>query len=242
MYRLISPTNIFVEQSGNFLSKVVDVKIEQGWKQVLASEFAKPYFEELTKQVKRAYQVSTVYPRGQEIFAAFDACPFHETKVVILGQDPYHGPGQAHGLSFSVREGMSLPPSLNNIFKEVAQDTGSRFPTSGELTRWARQGVLLLNASLTVEHGKANSHVALGWHGFTDAVIQKLNFEKCNLVFMLWGSFAQKKAVFIDPKKHLVLKAPHPSPLSAHRGFFGCRHFSKTNEYLTSRGILKINW
>lgn len=183
-----------------------------------------------------------IYPRGDEYFAAMNFTPFENVKVVIVGQDPYHGPGQAHGLCFSVREGVRLPPSLQNIFKELRDDVGVPIPKSGSLTKWAEQGVLLLNAVLTVEDGRAAAHQKKGWEEFTDKVIHTLNDEKENLVFILWGSYAQKKAAFVDRKKHLVIEGVHPSPLSAHRGFFGTKPFSKTNAYLRSKGIAEIDW
>ena len=222
----------------------MDVRIESGWKQALANEFEKPYFENLTKIVKREYSDPTkkIYPQGKDIFAAFDASPFEDTKVVIIGQDPYHGPGQANGLSFSVNENIDMPPSLINIFKEVCSDTGAPFPKDGNLERWAKQGVLMLNSSLTVEEHKPKSHSGIGWETFTDAVVDKLNQEKNNLVFILWGSDAIKKGSKIDRSRHLVLTSPHPSPLSAHRGFFGNHHFTKANDYLASHGKKTIVW
>ncbi|WP_215222906.1 uracil-DNA glycosylase [Echinicola shivajiensis] len=220
----------------------MNVKINAAWKEKLGDEFEKPYFETLASFVKKEYSEKKIFPQGSEIFNAFEKCPFEKVKVVILGQDPYHGPGQAHGLSFSVREGMPFPPSLMNIFKELKNDLQLPVPSHGNLERWAKQGVLLLNATLTVEAHKAGSHQKKGWEEFTDAVIRKLAEEKEGLVFMLWGAYAKKKAAFISDAKHLKLYAPHPSPLSAHRGFLGCGHFSKTNNYLKSKGEREINW
>jgi len=219
------------------------IQLEPSWKDRLLPEFEKPYMEQLkTFLRKEAAAKKTIFPRGSEFFAAFNHTPFEKVKVVILGQDPYHGPGQAHGLCFSVRPGVDVPPSLKNIYKEMKTDLGIDQPRHGFLESWADQGVLLLNATLSVEAGRAGSHQNKGWEQFTDAVIEKLNREREGLVFVLWGSYAQKKGEFIDTKKHLVLKGPHPSPLSAHRGFFGCRHFSKINEYLKSRGQKPIDW
>lgn len=220
----------------------MDVKIESSWKTELSDEFSKPYFEKLIDFVKNEYQYQTIYPPGKEIFKAFDSCNFDNIKVVILGQDPYHGQGQANGLCFSVREGVRMPPSLVNIFKEIQQDLKKPIPSSGDLERWARQGVLLLNATLTVKSGSPGSHQNKGWETFTDAVIKKISDEKENIVFLLWGAYAQKKGEIIDRTKHLVLMAPHPSPFSADRGFFGCKHFSKTNHYLKSKGLPEIDW
>jgi uracil-DNA glycosylase len=220
----------------------VDVKIAPSWKSKLDSEFQKPYFEQLIQFVKQEYQHNTVYPPGKEIFRAFDYVDFHDLKVVIIGQDPYHGPGQANGLCFSVHEGVGMPPSLKNIFKEIQHDLGKPIPKNGELERWARQGVLLLNATLTVRASSPGSHQNKGWESFTDAVIRKISDEKSNIVFLLWGAYAQKKGEIIDRNKHLVLMSAHPSPFSADRGFFGCKHFSKTNEYLKSKGIKEIDW
>lgn len=218
--------------------------MEEGWKNALGEEFDKPYFQHLTEKVRREYSTPglNVYPAGKNIFAAFDACPYDKTKVVIIGQDPYHRPGQANGLCFSVAPGVTMPPSLVNIFKEVSADTGAPFPSNGDLTRWAEQGVLLLNSSLTVREGQPTSHSGIGWEEFTDAVVDKLNKEKENLVFILWGSHAINKGAKIDRSRHLVLTSPHPSPLSAHRGFFGNRHFSKANEYLANHGKEPIRW
>lgn len=220
----------------------MDVRIEESWKQRLQTEFDQSYFEQLTRFVHQEYATHTVYPPGKQIFAAFDSCPFEQVKVVILGQDPYHEPRQAHGLCFSVNDGIPFPPSLQNIFKEIESDLGIPVPASGDLTRWAQQGVLLLNATLTVRAHQAASHQGKGWETFTDAVIHKLAEEREHLVFILWGSYAQRKGEFIDSRRHLVLKSPHPSPLSAHRGFFGNHHFSQANRYLTSHGITPIQW
>lgn len=220
----------------------MDVKIEPGWKSVLQSEFSKPYFDNLVKFVTKEYQTETIYPKGNEIFNAFWHCPFEKVRVVILGQDPYHGPGQAHGLSFSVPEGVPFPPSLLNIFKERKRDLDLDIPSHGNLAKWADQGVLLLNATLTVRAHQAGSHQKKGWEEFTDAVIKAIDHHHQHTVFMLWGSYAQKKADFISEEKHLKLHAPHPSPLSAHRGFLGCSHFSKANEYLMKNGKAGINW
>lgn len=220
----------------------MDVKIEDSWRNKLSSEFEKPYFNKLVSFIKEEYQEHQVFPKGKEIFNAFNHCAFENTKVVILGQDPYHGPGQAHGLSFSVKEGVPFPPSLLNIFKELNSDLNLPIPSNGNLSRWADQGVLLLNATLTVRANQAGSHQKKGWEDFTDAVIQQIAKEKEHVVFMLWGAYAQKKAAFISEDKHLKLYAPHPSPLSAHRGFLGCGHFSKANEYLRSKGLKEIQW
>ena len=220
----------------------MEVRIDPTWKQVLQQEFDKPYFELLTLFVKQEYRQHQIFPPARLIFNAFDSCPFDKVKVVILGQDPYHDCGQAHGLCFSVNDGVAVPPSLQNIYKELNTDLGVPVPQSGNLQRWADQGVLLLNATLTVEAHRPGSHQNKGWEVFTDAVIQKLAAEREHLVFMLWGSYAQRKGAFISPQKHLVLKAAHPSPLSAYKGFFGCRHFSKANQYLQSHGMTPINW
>lgn len=220
----------------------MDVRIEPTWKEQLNEEFGKDYFTRLTDFVRQEYKTKTIFPPAKLIFNAFEHTPFDKVKVVILGQDPYHNIGQAHGLSFSVNDGVQLPPSLVNIFKEIKDDLGVSVPTSGDLTRWADQGVLLLNASLTVVAHQANSHQGKGWEEFTDAAIRKLADNREHLVFLLWGSYAQKKSVFINPLKHLILKAPHPSPLSVYRGFFGCKHFSKTNEYLQANGMEPIVW
>lgn len=222
----------------------MDVKIENGWKQALAGEFEAPYFKELTDRVRAEYAnpAVTVYPPPSKIFAAFDSCPYDETKVVIIGQDPYHGPGQANGLSFSVDKGVPFPPSLRNIFQEVHDDTGAPIPADGDLTRWARQGVLMLNSSLTVREHQPQSHAGIGWEKLTDAAVRKLATERDNLVFILWGAYAIRKGDFIDRSRHLVLTSAHPSPLSAHRGFFGCKHFSQANEYLKAHGKTPIEW
>jgi uracil-DNA glycosylase len=220
----------------------MNVQIEEGWKKALAPEFEKDYFVRLTDFVRQEYQQTTVYPPGRLIFNAFNLCPFDKVKVVIIGQDPYHGPGQAHGLCFSVNDGVVFPPSLQNIFKEIHDDLGMPIPASGNLTRWAEQGVLLLNATLTVRAHQAGSHQRRGWEEFTDAAIRVLAEQKEHLVFILWGSYAQKKGAFIDRNKHLVLTSVHPSPLSAYNGFFGNKHFSRTNEYLVSHGETPINW
>ncbi len=220
----------------------MDVKIEASWKETLKEEFSKGYFHELVTFVKGEYKKHTIYPPGKLIFNAFDQCPFDNLKVVILGQDPYHGPGQAHGLCFSVNDGIPFPPSLKNIFKEVEQDVGVPVPKSGNLERWANQGVLLINATLTVRAHQAGSHQRKGWEQFTDVVIHKINDLKEQAVFILWGSYAIRKGEFIDQDKHLVLTSVHPSPLSASRGFFGNHHFSKTNEYLQQHGKEPINW
>jgi len=220
----------------------MDVKIESSWKSRLAREFEKEYFRELVAFVKTAYTTTRVYPPGGLIFNAFDHCRFSNVKVVIVGQDPYHGPGQANGLCFSVADGIKHPPSLQNIFKEIHSDLGIPIPASGNLERWADQGVLLLNATLTVEAGKPGSHQGKGWEQFTDAVLRVVSEEKENVVFLLWGAYAQKKGSIIDASKHLVLKAPHPSPFSAHSGFFGCKHFSQTNQFLINKGLSPISW
>jgi uracil-DNA glycosylase len=221
----------------------MDVQIEESWKSVLKQEFEKPYFKEIVTFLKTEKMAGKIiYPPGPLIFNAFNTTPFHNVKVVVIGQDPYHGPGQAHGLSFSVQNGVASPPSLINIFKELATDTGCPIPNHGNLTRWAQQGVLLLNASLTVRAGEPMSHAQIGWAQFTNTVIQKVSDLKQHVVFLLWGKFAQEKQILIDETKHLVLKAAHPSPYSANAGFFGCRHFSKTNEYLVRNGIDPIDW
>ncbi len=219
-----------------------DVKIDPSWKTRLTAEFEKPYFHQLIDFVKSEYKSTTVYPPGNEIFHAFDACHFDDVKVVIIGQDPYHGPGQANGLCFSVHDGVKMPPSLLNIFKEIRNDLRIPIPISGNLDRWAKQGVLLLNATLTVRASTPGSHQNKGWETFTDAVIKKISDEKENVVFILWGAYAQKKGEIIDRAKHHVLMSPHPSPFSADRGFFGSKPFSKTNEYLRGRGLGEISW
>ena len=221
----------------------MDVKIEASWKEVLHKEFTKPYFEQIVAFLKiEKAQGKTIYPPGSLIFNAFDKTPFTKVKVVILGQDPYHGPGQAHGLCFSVPDGIAFPPSLINIFKELKDDVGLPIPKTGNLTKWAMQGIFLLNASLTVRAGEPMSHAKIGWAEFTDAVIKTISAEKKGVVFLLWGKFAQDKQVLIDETKHYVLKAAHPSPLSAHNGFFGCKHFSKTNKLLMQQGFDAIDW
>ncbi|MBC9796400.1 uracil-DNA glycosylase [Sinomicrobium weinanense] len=221
----------------------MNVNIDPGWKARLQPEFEKPYFESLAGFVRNEYTQHKCYPRGSEIFAAFDHCRFDDIKVVIIGQDPYHGPGQANGLCFSVNDGIAHPPSLINIFREIEADLGTPYPKSGNLERWADQGVLLLNATLTVRAHQAGSHQNRGWETFTDAVIQKVSEEKENMVFMLWGGYAKKKGSKIDRSKHLVLETGHPSPLSANRGFwFGNKHFSKANGYLESVGKAAIQW
>lgn len=220
----------------------MDVKISPSWKAKLNDEFSKEYFVNLAEFVKQEYRKTRVYPPGSQIFKAFDECDFDNLRVVILGQDPYHGPGQANGLAFSVNPGIEMPPSLVNIFKEVKQETGKPMPPNGDLTRWAQQGVLLLNATLTVRAHKAGSHQKKGWEQFTDAVIQRVSEEKEDVVFLLWGSFAKKKRELINESKNLVLTSPHPSPLSANRGFFGNNHFIKTNEYLQGKGKDPVDW
>lgn len=221
----------------------MQVKIEESWREVLQPQFDSVYFEMLTTFVRKAYQASTVYPPGSKIFEAFNRTPFDKVKVVILGQDPYHGPNQAHGLCFSVQDGIQSPPSLINIYKELQKEYGVAVNmTNGNLTRWADQGVLLLNATLTVEAGKAGSHQGKGWETFTDAAIKALSDRREGLVFMLWGSYAQQKGRVIDRSKHLVLESSHPSPLSVYRGFDGCGHFKKANQYLQSHGQEPIDW
>ena len=220
----------------------MEVKIASDWKALLQDEFEKPYFEELIRFVKEEYATRRIYPRGSNIFRAFDKCPVDKLKVVIIGQDPYHGPGQAHGLCFSVADGVPHPPSLQNIFKEVAADIGTPIPASGNLDRWAEQGVLLLNAVLTVREHEAASHAGRGWEQFTDAVVRAINERKQGVVYLLWGSYAQKKGAIADPARNCILTAVHPSPLSVYRGFFGCRHFSRANEYLVAQGQTPIQW
>jgi uracil-DNA glycosylase len=220
----------------------MDVKIDPSWKSKLKSEFEKEYFLRLSEFVKEEYATKTIYPPGSLIFNAFNLCSFQKVKAVIIGQDPYHGPEQAHGLCFSVREGIDFPPSLINIFKEIESDLGINRPVSGNLERWAAQGVLLLNATLTVRAHQAGSHQKKGWEEFTDSVIRILNNDRENIVFFLWGAYAQKKGESIDRSKHLVLESVHPSPLSASRGFFGNKHFSRCNEYLLRHGTDPINW
>jgi uracil-DNA glycosylase len=221
---------------------MADVKIADSWKSRLTTEFKSPYFNELIEFVKQEYSTQVVYPPGKEIFRAFDHCSFNDVRVVIIGQDPYHGAGQANGLCFSVRENVPIPRSLVNIFKEIQSDLGKPFPANGDLERWAKQGVLLLNATLTVRASTPGSHQNKGWEIFTDAVIKKISTEKENVVFLLWGAYAQKKAALIDATKHLILQSAHPSPFSADRGFFGNKHFSKTNAYLKSKGLTPIEW
>ncbi|MFC5270432.1 uracil-DNA glycosylase [Adhaeribacter terreus] len=218
------------------------VKIEESWQKVLHQEFEKQYFKDLIAFVKQEYATQQIFPPGKQIFHAFEECPFDKVEVVILGQDPYHGPGQANGLAFSVNEGIRTPPSLRNIFKEIKDDLGKEIPASGNLERWAEQGVLLLNATLTVRANTAGSHQNKGWETFTDAVIKKISDEKKNVVFLLWGAYAQKKGAIIDDTKHLVLKAAHPSPFAADKGFFGTHHFSKANAYLKAHGKKEIDW
>ncbi|MBQ5388247.1 MAG: uracil-DNA glycosylase [Paludibacteraceae bacterium] len=220
----------------------MNVRIDESWRQVLQPEFDKPYFELLTDFVRQAYATRQCFPPAKYIFRAFDLCPFDKVRVVIIGQDPYHDVNQAHGLCFSVQDGVKIPPSLENIYKELHRDLGKPIPISGNLTHWAEQGVLLLNATLTVEAHKAGSHQGKGWEELTDAAIQALNNQRENIVFMLWGSYAQRKGQFIDRKRHLVLTAVHPSPLSAYRGFIGCGHFSQANNYLQQHGLAPIAW
>lgn len=220
----------------------MDVKIENSWKEALKDEFEKPYFASLCDFVRQEYKTSTIYPPASLIFNAFNLCPLDKIKVVIIGQDPYHEPGQAHGLCFSVNDGVKFPPSLQNIYKEIASEYNQPMPQSGNLTRWAEQGVLLLNATLTVRAHLAASHQGKGWETFTDNVIKEVNDRCQNVVFLLWGSYAQKKEAYIDKSKHCVLKAAHPSPLSAYRGFFGCNHFILANNYLRKCGKEEIVW
>lgn len=218
------------------------ILMEQGWKERLDAALSTPSFERLSAYVREEYQSQTCYPPAHQVFAAFDHCPFDRVRAVILGQDPYHGPGQAHGLCFSVNDGVPLPPSLRNIFKEIADDIGKPVPASGNLTRWADQGVLLLNAVLTVRAGQAASHQKRGWEDFTDEVIRQVSEHHEHVVFMLWGNYAIRKGHWIDSSRHLVLTSAHPSPLSAHQGFSGNKHFSKSNEYLTRHGYTAIDW
>ena len=221
----------------------MNVQIEESWKARLSAEFEKPYFAQLTSQVRQEYGSCVCYPPGRLVFNAFNLCPFDEVKVVIIGQDPYHEPGQAHGLCFSVPDGVMFPPSLQNVFKEIAQDVGTPVPQSGDLTRWARQGVLLLNATLTVRAHQANSHSTLGWQTFTDAAIRALAAGREHLVYMLWGGYARSKAYMIDRQRNLVLESVHPSPLSANRGgWFGQHQFSRCNDYLQQQGLAPIVW
>lgn len=219
-----------------------NVKIEASWKKALDAEFGQGYFSALTEFVKNEYKTTKVYPAPAHIFRAFDECPFDQVKVVIIGQDPYHGPGQAHGLCFSVNEGVQLPLSLQNIFKEIASDIGTPVPKSGDLTRWAKQGVLLLNATLTVRAAQAGSHQGKGWEKFTDAAIRAISDQREQVVFLLWGRYAQQKEALIDASKHLILKTVHPSPLSAYAGWFGSKHFSKANAYLCEHGMMPVQW
>ena len=220
----------------------MEVKISADWRDILQSEFDKPYFEQLTKFVRSEYGITQVFPAGRNIFRAFDKCPFESLKVVIIGQDPYHGVGQANGLCFSVDDGVPFPPSLQNIFKEINDDLGVAVPASGNLDRWAEQGVLLLNAVLTVRAHEAASHAGRGWEQFTDAVVRIINERKQGIVYMLWGNYAQRKGQVADASKNLILKSVHPSPLSVYRGFFGCKHFSQANAYLQSIGKSPIIW
>ena len=220
----------------------MQVRIDESWREVLQTEFDKPYFELLTDFVRHAYRTTQCFPPAGQIFRAFDLCPFDKVRVVIIGQDPYHDVNQAHGLCFSVQDGVPAPPSLVNIYKELNRDLGKPIPNSGNLTHWAEQGVLLLNATLTVEAHKAGSHQGKGWEELTDAAIMALNEKRERIVFMLWGSYAQRKGQYIDRKKHLVLTAVHPSPLSAYRGFIGCGHFSQANAYLQQHGQTPIIW
>lgn len=220
----------------------MNVKIAEDWKALLADEFEQPYFAELVGFVREEYGSRQIFPRGTNIFRAFDKCPFDKLKVVIIGQDPYHGEGQANGLCFSVNDGVQFPPSLRNIFQEVESDTGAPVPTSGNLDRWAEQGVLLLNSVLTVRAHEAASHAGRGWERFTDAVVREIAARREGVVYMLWGSYAQRKGAIADPARNCILKAVHPSPLSAYRGFFGCRHFSQANDYLVAHGKEPIMW
>ena len=220
----------------------MDVRIAEDWKEILAPEFEKPYFEQLTGFVRAEYASHLIFPQGRNIFRAFDKCPFDRLKVVIIGQDPYHGEGQANGLCFSVNDGVQFPPSLQNIFQEVHDDVGAPIPESGNLDRWAEQGVLLLNAVLTVRAHEAASHAGRGWETFTDAVVRAIAERKSGIVYMLWGNYAQRKGAIADPSRNLILKAVHPSPLSAYRGFLGSHHFSQANEYLIKTGREPIRW
>jgi uracil-DNA glycosylase len=220
----------------------MNIDIEESWKDVLKDEFKEPYFTALVSFIKDEYKNQSIYPPGKLIFNAFNSCPFDKVRVVIIGQDPYHGPGQANGLCFSVNNGVKFPPSLVNIFKEIQNDLGIDYPESGNLERWARQGVLLLNATLTVRAHEAGSHQGKGWEKFTDKVISIISERKNNLVFFLWGAYAQKKGVSIDRDRHCVLESVHPSPLSAHRGFFGNKHFTECNEYLIFSGQEPVDW
>jgi len=225
------------------MSEAREIRLESSWKTRLAREFDLPYMQALRQfLLQRKRQGAEIFPPGKEIFNALDSTPFDQVKVVVLGQDPYHGPGQAHGLCFSVQDGVAIPPSLVNIYKEITEDIGSQPPANGNLQHWAEQGVLLLNAVLTVERGQAAAHQGKGWEQFTDRIVSELNGHREGLVFMLWGSYAMKKGAHIDRGRHLVLTAPHPSPLSAHRGFFGCRHFSKANAWLQQHSQAPIHW
>lgn len=239
----IETTNTKASPAKANISQLKEVQMEESWKKRLSPEFEKDYMKNLKAfLLEQKKQKKIIYPKGEDYFAALNLTPFNKVKVVILGQDPYHGPNQAHGLSFSVQDGVRFPPSLLNIFKELEADLGIPRPKSGHLDKWAKQGVLLLNAVLTVEAGKAGAHQGKGWEKFTDKIIELINEEKENVAFLLWGSYAQKKGAFIDRKKHLVIETVHPSPLSAHRGFFGSRPFSKINDYLESTGQKPINW
>lgn len=220
----------------------MNVKIEESWSTILENEFRKPYFNSLMVFVEKEYNENIIYPSEHLIFSAFEYSPFYKTKVVVIGQDPYHGAGQANGLCFSVNDGIAIPPSLRNIFKEIENDIGKKAPLSGNLERWAAQGVLMLNATLTVKANTPGSHQQQGWETFTDAVISQLSAKREKVVFLLWGSYAIKKGAIIDTQKHLVLTAAHPSPFAAYRGFFGCGHFSKTNAYLNHHGIQEVDW
>ncbi len=225
------------------MSEAREIRLEPSWKTRLAGEFDLPYMQALRQfLLQRKRQGAEIFPPGKEIFNALDSTPFDQVKVVVLGQDPYHGPGQAHGLCFSVQDGVAIPPSLLNIYKEITEDIGVQLPANGNLQHWAEQGVLLLNAVLTVERGQAAAHQGKGWEQFTDRIVSELNGHREGLVFMLWGSYAMKKGAHIDRGHHLVLTAPHPSPLSAHRGFFGCRHFSKANAWLQQHGQTPVHW
>ena len=223
-------------------TKMRNVNIDPSWKEVLQEEFDKPYFGSLIDFVRERYGSAQIFPPAKNIFRAFDACPFDKVKVVIIGQDPYHGPGQANGMCFSVADGVAFPPSLQNIFKEISDDTGGAIPASGDLQRWASQGVLLLNSVLTVEAHNAASHAGRGWEEFTDAVVRRLAARRQGIVYMLWGAYAQRKGAIVNPAANCILKAVHPSPLSAYRGFFGCKHFSQANNYLISQGEEPIKW
>lgn len=220
----------------------MNLQVETSWKNLLHEEFDKPYFKELIRSVEKSFQAKSIFPAEENIFHAFELCPFDKVKVVILGQDPYHSHGQAHGLSFSVPDGVKIPPSLKNIYKEIKSDLGINVPETGNLEHWAKQGVLLLNATLTVEAGQPGSHQGLGWEIFTDAVIKKISDEKEHVVFLLWGKYAQAKVYLINETKHLILQAPHPSPFSAYTGFFDCKHFSQTNKYLRQHSKAEIKW